>query len=243
MSLSADLNREGVNKFGANYDVDTGATGEDIWTAGGIWVPPTAACIHAITSLDANDTSAGTGMRTILVKGLDAIGYPQEEIVIMAGVADVNTTKTYLRIYRMIGLTAGSGGKNAGVISATAASGGTVTAEIPVGDSQTQMAVFTVPKGVRGLLYRVYMDLLPNTPAAATVLAKLAFRSLDADAPEIIKTINGVSALVPLNHRYHGVYPVIDELTDVKLRATEASANNILVSGGFDIGFIPTGGS
>jgi len=49
------------NKFGENTDVDGQ---EDIWAAGGLWVPPTAARLHNMVSSSANDTgtvvSSGT---------------------------------------------------------------------------------------------------------------------------------------------------------------------------------------
>jgi hypothetical protein len=49
---------EHVNKFGRNPDIDTATDPEDIWDAGGLWVPPTAARVHNIASSSAND--AGT---------------------------------------------------------------------------------------------------------------------------------------------------------------------------------------
>ena len=57
-----------VNKFGRNPDIDA-STAADIWDGGPvggtlIWLAPTAARIHQITSTDATDT-AGTGTLTL----------------------------------------------------------------------------------------------------------------------------------------------------------------------------------
>jgi hypothetical protein len=45
-----------INKFGRNSDIDTATDPEDIWGAGGLWVPPTASRTHDIASSSANDT-------------------------------------------------------------------------------------------------------------------------------------------------------------------------------------------
>lgn len=47
-----------INKFGRNSDIDTDTDPEDVWDGGSLWVPPTAARIHDITSTSASD--AGT---------------------------------------------------------------------------------------------------------------------------------------------------------------------------------------
>ena len=53
-----------VNKFGENHDIDTGTTPEDIWSAGGVYVPPTANRIHQIKSSSANDAGTLIGTYT-----------------------------------------------------------------------------------------------------------------------------------------------------------------------------------
>ncbi len=62
-----------INKFGENPDIDTGAF-EDIWDAGGTYVPPTQARLHDIVSTSVSDAgtllSSGTatgGSTTTLV--------------------------------------------------------------------------------------------------------------------------------------------------------------------------------
>lgn len=60
-----------INKFGENPEIDTNTDPEDIWDAGGLWVPPTranGAQIHNIVSTQAADTgtlvSNGTATNT-----------------------------------------------------------------------------------------------------------------------------------------------------------------------------------
>ena len=55
-----------INKFGRNPEIDSGTTPEDIWDAGGLWVPPTTFRLHNIASTSDNDTGTlvSTGTAT-----------------------------------------------------------------------------------------------------------------------------------------------------------------------------------
>lgn len=140
-----------VAKFGRNPDIDIGT--EDIWSQGGTWVPPTEARVHALVSASAADTSDGTGARTVSVNGLDGSYAEVTETVTMNGATPVNTVNSFVIIHRMIVLTAGSGGTNAGTITATAAVDGTVTAAILASKGQTQLCIYQVPAGHSAYLY------------------------------------------------------------------------------------------
>lgn len=141
-------NHSRVNKSGYNADVDTTTDPEDVWDGGGIWVQPTQARVHALVSTSPNDTEAGTGARTITLQGLDANYSFQSETIILNGTTPVNTVGSYIIIDFMFINTAGSGGTNAGIITATAATDTTITAQINVnGMNQTQMAIHQVRAG------------------------------------------------------------------------------------------------
>lgn len=139
-----------INKFGRNTDVDTSE--EDIWDGGGTWAPPTTARTHQLVSTSTADASGGTGARTVEIFGLDAGFVLQNEIVTMNGTTNVATASAYTMIHRMIVRTAGSGEKNAGTITATADTDGTVTAQITIGFNQTLMAIFQIPANTTGYM-------------------------------------------------------------------------------------------
>ena len=86
-----------ILKFGLNEDVSVGSIPEEVWSYGGAYTFPTAAARVGVTSTNAADTSAGTGARTITIRGLDS-NYAEVEVdVTMNGLSSVDTTQTYMQ--------------------------------------------------------------------------------------------------------------------------------------------------
>jgi hypothetical protein len=145
------MGHKALFKFGINGDVGTSV--ETVWAQGGTYVYPTAATVMKISSSSANDAApSGTGARTISIAGLDANYNEISETVTLNGQTEVNTVNSYLRIFNMFVVTAGSGETAVGTIYAGT---GTVTSGVPatvygmiaIGANQTQMAFWTVPAG------------------------------------------------------------------------------------------------
>jgi hypothetical protein len=158
-------------KFGINGDVGTSI--ETVWAQGGTYVYPTSATVMKISSSSADDTSAGTGARTISIAGLDANYNEISETVILNGQTAVNTVNSYLRISRMFVVTAGSGATAAGTIYAgvgavTAGVPATIYGMITLTANQTQMAFWTVPAGYTLYLMGVFFTSANSTANAST---------------------------------------------------------------------------
>lgn len=130
------------NKFGYNSDIDIGT--ETIWSTGGLLTKLTTPTTLSIVSTSANDTSGGTGANSIIVYGIDSTRTARTEVVTLNGLTPVVTATTWLGINRMAIYLSGSGGVNAGKITATAVSGGSVQAEIPLGEGTTQTGFFFI---------------------------------------------------------------------------------------------------
>lgn len=135
------------DKFGNNPSV--GTSFEYIWVEGGdlTFLSSAETMNVASSSTDDDGDPAGTGARTVEVEGLDSNYAVITETVTMNGTSNVLTTNSFLRVYRMRVLTAGSTGSNVGIIRATASSAGTVQAHIAATDNQTLQLIYTVPAG------------------------------------------------------------------------------------------------
>ena len=234
---------ESVYKFGNNAAVAN--VTETIWQQGGLYSYLSAASVLKVSSSSANDTSAGTGARTVELFGLDGDYNEINEVVTLNGQTAVNSTQSYLRINRMIVRSAGSGGYNAGVIYAGT---GTVTTGVPAniyatingdGTNQTLMALWTVPAGYTGYLmqYDVSNGTTSNTPAVCklTLVARPygeVFQSKDVKSLTTGMHIEN-TLIVPVK---------FTEKTDIEVRAVSSSASVTFdISAAFEIIYIKNG--
>ena len=129
-----------------NDDIDSGVE-EDIWEEGGsLSYLSSAETMNIVSDSTADDGDpAGTGARALLVTGLNGSHVLTTEVVTMNGTSNVLTSNSYLRIRSILVVTAGSGLANAGIITATASSAGTVQCTIAAGESLSQNSQYTVP--------------------------------------------------------------------------------------------------
>jgi hypothetical protein len=95
----------------------------------------------SVVSSNANDTSAGTGARTITITYYDSSGNgPYTETATMNGTTAVNLVNTnHCFIEKIVVVTVGSNATNAGTISlfTGSAGGGTLVGTIAIGDNRT----------------------------------------------------------------------------------------------------------
>jgi hypothetical protein len=146
---------EAFCQFGINTAV--GTSNETVWIGSNLYTFPAAASILKVSSSSASDTAAGTGARTILIEGLNAAYEAVSETVSLNGQTAVNTTNSYLRVNKMIVLTAGSGGTSVGNIYAGT---GDVTDGVPavvvnqtgILANETESGFYSVPAGHTALI-------------------------------------------------------------------------------------------
>lgn len=139
-----------VNKFGFNSAV--GSTYETVWDGSNVYSYPATAGTVQITSSDGASDDGGT----VEVVGLDE-NYNQTEETLTIGGA--RGTTQFIRVFRMILLTANTGTTNVGTITAThtqADSTDTTVAIITAGVGQTLMSTYTVPAGYAAYIIRFY---------------------------------------------------------------------------------------
>ena len=224
-------------QFGVNQSVGTAFS--TIWNGGGtLYGYPTAATILKISSSDANDTSAGTGARTILINGLDANYAETSETVILNGQTAVNTVNSYLRFHYMEVSTAGTGATAAGTIYAgtgtvTAGVPGTVYGQITIGYNTSTSAMWTVPAG-----YTAYMTSCTwtsgNTTANIMVTGGIFSRVYGG-----VFTVESTCKMLAGNSfdRHFDTAVALAEKTDIEMRAASTTAGSA-VTGEFHVIYI-----
>ena len=219
-----------VNKFGRNSDVDAA---EDIWEGGGDYTgfPTGSAETLTIVSSSADDTSDGTGARTLRIFGLDSDFELQQEDITLNGTTNVTTTNTYMRVYRAYVLTAGSGDTNAGVITINhTTTTSNVFASIQAGFGQTHLSNYTVPSGFTGYLKRFHASILDSNTNRAEVAIKIREENgaTRLQRPFIITTNSNVTENI-----YGGIaYP---EKTDIVFRAVSVNNANANITVTWDM--------
>jgi len=137
---------EGYNPvFVAGFNEDVGSERESIRPLGGRYPFPSTASQWDVVSDSTDDTSTGTGARTVMVMGLDINYAEQLEIVTLNGTTPVTTTLSFLRVNSFSVLTAGSTKVNQGTVDLYVGSD-IYSQIIPLNGNAPQL-IFTVPLG------------------------------------------------------------------------------------------------
>lgn len=195
---------------------------------------PTSATTLGIASTSVNDTSAGTGARTLLITGLNSNYDEIQEVVTLNGQTEVNTTASFLRVNGANVLTTGSVGFNQGTIYI----GGSVnvfTAGVPNTNIFRTIGVDTIDsKGLNISLNSTFT--IPRGWEAVALNFKINTDATDAK-PLLVRGILkpfGLPELTIGNLVFNGApeytfdgFPKVDEKTDLIVRVAKKTANQV----------------
>lgn len=216
-----------VDKFGENPTITTGTDPEDVWEGGGLYPYDVfgTAPIVSIASTSSSDT------QVISVQGLDIDGNLSEEEVTLQGTARVELPTPLWRVFRLENQ-ADIGGDIVGNVFAYTGTGAVpalgdseIRAVILDGNNQTQMALYTIPKGEIGFLFRGEIGLkYSGSVGDGTNYASVQYRSRRVGKVfKTKKTINVISAATS-NYVDKRTFPdIIPDLTDIKVTVREVS--------------------
>ena len=160
----------GAQPFGAyGRRTTAGAETNILWPDGVYALPPAAGLQMSIVSTSANDTAAGTGVRTVDIHYLDDSLTQQIETVTLNGLVPVLTVATNIRFIECMHMvTYGTGKAAAGTI--TASNAGQNYSEISTGKVRCSSSVRMVPAGKRLLIDVIYAGSSSGAAAASTVI-------------------------------------------------------------------------
>lgn len=221
-----------INKFGRNPDIDDQTT-EDIWSVGNSYPFPTTAEQLDVVSSSPNDTTAGTGARTIEIQGLDSNFDELTETVTMNGTTPVTTTNLFLRVNRLVLKTTGSNSRNEGDI--TIDNSTDTIAQMDQNEGSSFQAIYTVPNGKTAYVLGGYATLSRKPKASGRKFGCVKF--------QVRKFGDGFRSLFSGDLNTEGdssfqyAYPIpekIEEKSDVIVRF-ESHNNNSRVNAGFTL--------
>lgn len=232
----------GVDVFGEANNVDNRVL-TDIWDRANatddqdIWTAPTVARIHQIVSSSTSDSSAGVGARTIEIEGLTSWDLKEvSETITMNGTTNVPTVNSYVMINHMEVLTKGATSSNVGVITATADTDSTVTAQIAVNNGHTLMCIYGVPS-----VQDMYILTFSATMGAAGAGKEVEVDLVTNPEPDVELTnfLRDFHVSINAAATSHLEHPHINPDKHpgpqlIKLQAT-GDANNMSVSGAFEL--------
>lgn len=144
---------------------------------------------RSIASSSANDTSAGTGARTVIITYLDQTGAgPYTETVTLNGTSYVNTVATNICFIEHIKVaTVGSTGSNVGTLTlkASTGGGGATIGTISATDNQTFWAHHYVPTGITSYISGFSVNNSSTVTGAGAVFIIRAQNPTSTTSPDI----------------------------------------------------------
>ena len=229
-----------LHKFGRNPSCANGSP-EAIWNGGGVYTGHNAVAAEILTvvSSSGNDDVGGTGALTVRLFGLDADWNPLVEDVILTGAVPVDTVNAFIRMDRARVLTAGTGGKNAGTITAAQkVTTANVMMVMPIGYNSTMIAAWTIPAGYRGFFtgWTASLSGTVNGNALCKLLARPEGQVFQVQE-ELAIVAAGSSTVERVYITPKGAY---DEKTDIFVEAT-AGSNGLGVAASFDMLIVKEG--
>jgi len=223
-----------VRKDGYNADVDAAVDlVEQDTTYAGFPASGNAETLTVVSS-DAADAAAGTGARTLTIKGLDSDWEEVTTTVTLNGTTPVATTQTFRRVNEVTVATAGSGGVNAGAITITHTTTTTnIFAVITAGANKAQTATYTVPANKWAAIVSA-----KATVNHATTIARLCVAARENGKAFVNYAMGFASQAAPykVDDEYALTFP---EKTDIKLSVLSVSAANLPVDGSLTLLVFP----
>jgi hypothetical protein len=232
---------EVIRVWGQNPDVDTGTLPEDIWDSGGTYNYTAAGgATHYISSSNNGDTQDVT----INLLSQDASGDWNEETFDFTLVGQAKTAITTTSgddPVRILSVVNGSGVtllgdvyvyENSAVVAGVPSDASKIRAKILIGNDRTYMAMYTIPSGKTGYLYKRACGL---ANATATTLESRWQKRLVGASFQMDTRVTLDNSVIS---QYSEEFPLPESLaakTDIKWTAQVVGADNSAITGAFEL--------
>jgi len=221
--------RSVVNIFGHNTDVDTATVPEDIWNGGGVYAgfPTGAAEEFEAFSSSASDTGVLT---FTYLPSFTATAWLTSTVV-LNGTTPVSTGVSGVRMHTANYNSGTSTTFNVGLLTirhkVTTAN---VFCAMPIGRSQANICAYTVPFGSIAVLKRLFCRVIGSN--TGQVDGAVWARTLNG-SPRLRRPFTSAATASFEEQPYGGL--VFSAGTDLTIRISSTSANNLDIVGGFDL--------
>ena len=232
-----------ISKFGENPEIDSGGAAEDVWEFGGSYIYDAdgTAPIQYVSTGSTSDTG-----QSIQVQGLDINGNFVKQTVITTGQTNVVLDTPLWRVFRISNESSDTdpliGILYVHIDAAPTVGVPTVAntrATVSPGKEQTQMCLYTIPKGKVAFLNELRIGLSRST-TAGTADCSIYQRKYG----KLLQNKGRINISNSGNSIFEKVYNVpskIASLTDIKVTVESVSANDTGVFATFDILLVDEG--
>lgn len=185
---------EVINKFGVNFDIDTGSTPETIWAHGGVFPFIDTGIPMDLVSSQAADDIAGTGAQKAR---LTYYTTDNTEVTVdkdLDGITPVQVDDDLKICTRIEIIQTGSGNTNAGEINLVdRATGLVVYQSVEIGEGQTLSAIQICPKDKKGKVIQHSATYAKTQSPAGSADLRLQLRKADGSVltkhPTVISSV------------------------------------------------------
>lgn len=222
-----------TNKFGRNPDTDTATVPEDVWNGSGVYTGfPTGNPEELEILLSSASDIGGTVIFQYLASDSSAIW--QTGTIVTTALS----TMTGITAYRMHSARFESNSDTAFNVGTVTIRHRTTTGNVfcvmPIGTSQTYVAAYTIPFNTIGIIKRTFAYVYVNT--TGSVQGALWVRE-NNKGPRLRRPFSCSNTDHFEETPYGGLQ--LPGMTDISVRLTNVSTNNLSVIAGFDILIIP----
>lgn len=202
------------------YVVDSDVN-DDVWLGDGAYSFLTTHDSVVVKSSSANDTSSGSGCKTVILEGLDSSYNYQSETVTMNGTSDVLAANSYLRMNNAYCSTVGDGGVNAGQIAVFGiTTTSTLQSLIPASAGKAKNAIYTAPADKQSFLASWNSSVSATSTAVGLQMRETGKSWQDIEYGTVDMDGN-------LFHKTSESWLLIPKKADIKLRVIGIGADSI----------------